>query len=54
MDHSYHDMPVSSPRTFSREQARVIPVEECGEELVPASFMPEKILAWPRLPNPLS
>lgn len=48
MDHSYHDMPVSSPRTYSREQVRAIPVEECGEELVPASFVPERILVWPR------
>ncbi len=48
MDHLYCDIPISSPRPFSWERCRSIPVEECGEELVPTSLVPEKILLWPQ------
>ena len=48
MDSLYKDMPILEPRPFSWKASRLVPIEECGEPLVPASLVPEKILSRPQ------
>ncbi len=48
MDSLYKDMPILEPRPFSWEASRLVPIDECGEPLVPASLVPEKILTRPQ------
>ena len=48
MDSLYKDIPILEPRPFSWEASRLLPIEECGEPLVPASLIPEKILSRPQ------
>ncbi|MBL3539408.1 M15 family metallopeptidase [Aminivibrio sp.] len=48
MNHPYQDIPICLPDTFSWDASRRIPVEENGEPLVSAGYLPEKILASPQ------
>ena len=48
MNHPFMDIPIPAPPPFSWERAREVPIEECGEEMVPASLVPEKILVRPQ------
>ncbi len=48
MNHPYQDIPVSLPDSFSWESSKAVPVEECGEPIVSASYVPEKILVSPQ------
>lgn len=48
MNHPYQDIPISLPDFFSWESSRAVPVEECGEPIVSASYVPEKILVSPQ------
>jgi D-alanyl-D-alanine dipeptidase len=47
MKHPFKDMPIYSAREFTWEESKAMPVEENGEDLVPASLVPEKILVRP-------
>ena len=48
MNHPYQDIPISLPDFFSWDSSRAVPVEECGEPIVSASYIPEKILTSPQ------
>lgn len=48
MNHPYQDIPICLPGEFSWEASRKVPVEECGEPLVSAGYVPEKLLASPQ------
>ena len=48
MDHPYRDLPILPSREFSREGTRAVPIEDCGEPLVSASLVPERMLARPQ------
>jgi len=48
MNHLYQDIPICLPDSFSWDASRRIPVEECGEPLVSAGYLPEKIIVSPQ------
>ncbi len=41
------DIQIPPSPGFSWEASRAVPIEECGEEMIPASLVPEKILVRP-------
>lgn len=48
MNHPFMDIPIPTPPPFSWDAVRAVPIEESGEETVPASLVPEKILVRPQ------
>ena len=48
MNHPFMDIPIPTPLPFSWDAVRAVPIEEGGEETVPASLVPEKILVRPQ------
>jgi D-alanyl-D-alanine dipeptidase len=48
MNHPFMDIPITATPGFSWEASRAVPIDECGEEMVAASLIPEKILVRPQ------